>query len=100
MIEPELKLPDTMALITKMRERGYGCSDGGCIFGHPGGLHTNGGCNCARSMPPNKLAAAVRKEPKTGRWFAECDYEGRHLYTCDHDTPEAAVLAAALEVVG
>lgn len=22
------------------------CSDGGCIFGHPGGMHTNGGCKC------------------------------------------------------
>lgn len=20
------------------------CLDGGCIFGHPGGMHTNGGC--------------------------------------------------------
>ena len=24
----------------------YGCTDGGCIFGHPGGMHTNGGCRC------------------------------------------------------
>ncbi len=24
----------------------YGCSDGGCVFGHPGGMHTNGGCIC------------------------------------------------------
>lgn len=23
-----------------------GCSDGGCVFGHPGGAHTNGGCHC------------------------------------------------------
>lgn len=23
----------------------YGCTDGGCVFGHPGGMHTNGGCN-------------------------------------------------------
>ena len=22
------------------------CSDGGCIFGHPGGMATNGGCKC------------------------------------------------------
>ena len=27
-----------------------GCSDGGCIFGHPGGLHTNGGCHCVPSL--------------------------------------------------
>jgi hypothetical protein len=23
-----------------------GCGDGGCIFGHLGGMHTNGGCRC------------------------------------------------------
>jgi hypothetical protein len=23
-----------------------GCGDGGCIFGHHGGMHTNGGCCC------------------------------------------------------
>lgn len=23
-----------------------GCSDHGCVFGHPGGMGTNGGCNC------------------------------------------------------
>lgn len=22
------------------------CGDGGCVFGHPGGMHTNGGCRC------------------------------------------------------
>lgn len=25
---------------------GVGCHDGGCVFGHPGGMHTNGGCRC------------------------------------------------------
>ena len=24
----------------------FGCSDGGCIFGHKRGMHTNGGCRC------------------------------------------------------
>lgn len=28
----------------------HGCGDGGCIFGHPGGMHTNGGCKCMREM--------------------------------------------------
>jgi len=27
-----------------------GCSDGGCIFGHRGGMHTNGGCHCVPSL--------------------------------------------------
>jgi hypothetical protein len=25
-----------------------GCSDGGCVFGHQGGMHTNGGCQCMK----------------------------------------------------
>ena len=29
-----------------------GCTDGGCIFGHPGGMHTNGGCHCLRDVRP------------------------------------------------
>lgn len=29
-----------------------GCTDGGCIFGHPGGMHTNGGCACMRELRP------------------------------------------------
>jgi hypothetical protein len=28
-----------------------GCSDGHCVFGHPGGMHTNGGCKCWRDLP-------------------------------------------------
>lgn len=27
-----------------------GCTDGGCIFGHPGGMHTNGGCACVKEL--------------------------------------------------
>jgi len=34
-----------------MRVEGVvGCSDGGCMWGHPGGMHTNGGCNCERTL--------------------------------------------------
>ena len=32
----------------------FGCSDGGCVFGHPGGMHTNGGCRCLAELPPEK----------------------------------------------
>ncbi len=28
-----------------------GCSDGSCVFVHPGGMHTNGGCKCLRDLP-------------------------------------------------
>jgi len=30
----------------------YGCTDGNCIFGHPGGMHTNGGCRCLSEVRP------------------------------------------------
>lgn len=40
------------ALITENMQP---CTDGSCIFGPPGGMHTNGGCQCikeaARSGP-------------------------------------------------
>lgn len=31
-----------------------GCTDGGCIFGHPGGMHTNGGCHCLSDIRPTE----------------------------------------------
>ncbi len=33
-----------------MSERKVGCSDHNCVWGHPGGLGTNGGCKCLRHM--------------------------------------------------
>ena len=27
-----------------------GCTDGGCMYGHPGGMHTNGGCVCEKEL--------------------------------------------------
>ena len=46
------------------------CSDGGCVFGHPGGMHTNGGCKCipiGKAFPDDRIRlrkaiAALRKE--------------------------------------
>lgn len=28
------------------------CTDGGCIWGHPGGMHTNGGCQSLKGNMP------------------------------------------------
>jgi hypothetical protein len=28
----------------------HGCGDGGCVIFRPSGMHTNGGCRCARRM--------------------------------------------------
>ena len=32
-----------------------GCGDGGCVVFIRGGMHTNGGCRCARSINDDKL---------------------------------------------
>lgn len=28
----------------------YGCSDHNCIYGHKGGMGTNGGCRCEKEL--------------------------------------------------
>ena len=32
-----------------------GCWDGSCIYGHPGGMQTNGGCGCLKERDPHRL---------------------------------------------
>lgn len=32
-----------------------GCTDHGCIFGHPGGMGTNGGCACLKEVRPASM---------------------------------------------
>ena len=34
-----------------------GCSSGGCIFGDPGGMHTNSTCNCLDDLTSKKRLA-------------------------------------------
>lgn len=36
------------------------CSDGGCVFGHPGGMATNGGCKCLLGLPDNRRRIVMR----------------------------------------
>ena len=50
-------------------EEYYGCGDGGCIFGPPKGMHTNGGCQCLKSIGDirtrirvHRAVAALRKK--------------------------------------
>lgn len=38
-----------------------GCHDGGCVYGHPGGMHTNGGCRCLDDVDPNGLRLHARR---------------------------------------
>jgi hypothetical protein len=35
-----------------------GCGDGGCVFGHLGGQHTNGGCRCISTHRDDAHATA------------------------------------------
>ena len=76
----------------KIKKGYHGCSDGGCVFGHPGGMHTNGGCHCIRlKMIPDErvrlrkaiksllderdnLAATVKNMLE---WHADC-----HCHSC------------------
>ncbi len=38
--------PLTLEDLERLARKQTGCTDGGCVFGHPGGMHTNGGCKC------------------------------------------------------
>jgi hypothetical protein len=35
-------------MVTNRLHPEAGCMDGGCVFGHPGGMQTNGGCQCLK----------------------------------------------------
>jgi hypothetical protein len=38
-----------------------GCSDGGCVFGHAGGMRTNGGCACLKERETVILRRTVMR---------------------------------------
>lgn len=38
-----------------------GCTDHGCIFGHPGGMGTNGGCACEKEVRSVTVRRRLRK---------------------------------------
>lgn len=40
---------------------GAGCTDGGCVYGHRGGMHTNGGCGCIKETDPIALRRHIRR---------------------------------------
>jgi len=37
-----------------------GCTDQGCVFGHPGGMATNGGCRCIDIQDPETRRRVTR----------------------------------------
>jgi hypothetical protein len=45
-------------------DRGYGCTNHGCVFGHPGGMGTNGACHC---LDPRELHENFEAEQRARR---------------------------------
>ncbi len=97
-----------------------GCGDGGCVFGRPRGMHTNGGCRCLdkhdlqsvegrqrlkRSI--SVLAGRLQAAEKAWAQYSHRHGEAReHTYGCESRHNKAAgapctcglsALAAALE---
>lgn len=48
----------------------YGCTDSGCIFGHHGGMGTNGGCDCYLGEQ-NELRLKLRAMARIARGLAQ-----------------------------
>ena len=58
-----------------------GCSSGGCIFGEPGGMHTNSTCNCLDDLTSKKRLAVnlllarlnhqISKQQRMIDWLAQ-----------------------------
>jgi len=50
-------------LIEDINSNVYPCSDHSCIFTHPGGMGTNGGCHCMETFPiPRKIRRLLERE--------------------------------------
>lgn len=47
-----------------------GCSSGECVFGHPGGPTTQGGCRCARETDPAVLRRMLFRMAEVARAMA------------------------------
>lgn len=48
-----------------------GCTDGGCIYGHPGGMHTNGGCKCVKERDLIEIRRHAQRLSVVARKLAE-----------------------------
>ncbi len=60
-------------IVGEMTERvspGHGCIDGNCVFGHPGGLRTNGGCACVKGTE-SELRRHIRVLSRVAHALAE-----------------------------
>jgi hypothetical protein len=66
-------------LVRQVAERlhpGVGCTDHGCVFGHPGGMGTNGGCECMKERNPILLKRTIMQMADVARCLAAFAYVG------------------------
>lgn len=56
--------------VTRRMFPDLGCSDGGCVFGHPGGMHTNGGCECLKERNPVQMRRQLMAMAQVARALA------------------------------
>lgn len=54
-----------------------GCYDGGCVYGHPGGMQTNGGCECLKSRSVVELTQHMIRLNRIALKLAENAREGK-----------------------
>lgn len=74
MSSPEKLRHEANKLFRKTANKLYpqaGCGDGGCIFGHPGGQHTNGGCRCLGWNDASEARIVARQLALIGRELAK-----------------------------
>lgn len=69
-----MSIPETNKLVRKLAIELFGneigCLDGNCVFGHRGGQHTNGGCQCLKGER-TELRINLLKMSKLAKTFAE-----------------------------
>lgn len=52
---------------TALAEAPVGCTDGSCVFGYAGGMHTNGGCQCHRDISDIEVRRNLQLLSRTAR---------------------------------
>jgi hypothetical protein len=56
--------------VTERLHPDAGCGDGSCLFGHPGGMQTNGGCQCLKETNPVLLRRTAMRLADVARALA------------------------------
>jgi len=55
-------MSEARKILNRVANRLYGpigCHDGSCVFGHPGGMTTNGGCQCLKEQNIHMLRRVI-----------------------------------------